>query len=78
VGRPQANHYRRHRRSPDPVRVPRQRRPQPRALSGEERDRVRELLNSPEFVDQAPRSVYYALLDAGVYRLFPLNRAIAA
>jgi putative transposase len=71
VGRPQANHYRRHRQSPAPVRVPRQRRPQPRALSDEERERVRELLNSPEFVDQAPRSAYYALLDAGVYLCSP-------
>jgi putative transposase len=71
VGRPQANHYRRHRQSPTPARVPRQRRPQPRALGPQERDRVRELLNSPEFVDQAPRSAYYALLDAGVYLCSP-------
>ena len=71
VGRPQANHYRRHRQSPAPVRVARPRRAQPRALSQGERDRVRELLDSPAFVDQAPRSVYYALLDQGIYLCSP-------
>ena len=67
TGRPQANHYRRHRQSPAPSRPVRQRRPQPRALSGIERDTVRELLNSPDFVDKAPATVYHELLDEGVY-----------
>jgi putative transposase len=67
TGRPQANHYRRHRRSPRPDRPARQRRPQPRALSPVERDTVRTLLNSPEFVDKAPATVYHELLDEGVY-----------
>lgn len=67
AGRPQASHYRRHRKSPKPVRPVRERKPQPRALSQAERDDVRALLNSPQFVDQAPISVYHALLDQGTY-----------
>src|SRR5438477_7500754 len=67
TGRPQANHYRRHRQSPAPPRPVRQRRPQPRALSDIERDTVRALLNSPDFVDKAPATVYHELLDEGVY-----------
>jgi putative transposase len=67
VGRPQANHYRRHRQTPPPARAPRQAKPQPRALSAAERDSVRALLNSPDFVDMAPAAVYHTLLDEGVY-----------
>jgi putative transposase len=67
TGRPQANHYRRHRQSPAPPRPVRQRRPQPRALSDIERDTVRALLDSPDFVDKAPATVYHELLDEGVY-----------
>jgi len=67
TGRPQANHYRRHRQSPVPPRPVRERRPQPRALSQTERDTVRTLLNSPDFVDKAPATVYHELLDEGVY-----------
>ena len=69
AGRPQANHYRRHRQSPVPPR-PRhqpQPQPQPRALSQAERQTVRSVLNSPEFVDKAPATVYHELLDEGVY-----------
>jgi putative transposase len=67
TGRPQANHYRRHRQAPPPQRVRREPRPQPRALSPGERDSVRALLNSPDFVDAAPATVYHTLLDEGVY-----------
>jgi putative transposase len=67
TGRPQANHYRRHRQSPLPPRPRPERRPQPRALSQAERDTVRAVLNSPEFVDKAPATVYHELLDEGVY-----------
>jgi putative transposase len=67
TGRPQANHYRRHRQSPPPPRMRREPRPQPRALSPGERDSVRALLNSPDFVDAAPATVYHTLLDEGVY-----------
>jgi putative transposase len=67
AGRPQANHYRRHRQSPVPTRPPRERQPQPRALAPAERAQVREVLNSPEHVDKAPATVYHELLDSGVY-----------
>jgi putative transposase len=52
TGRAQARHYRRHRRSPAPVRPVRERKAQPRALSEVERDTVRALLNSPDFCGQ--------------------------
>lgn len=67
TGRPQANHYRRHRKSPKPARPGRARSPQPRALSAAEREQVRALLNSPEHVDKPPAVVYHELLDEGVY-----------
>jgi putative transposase len=67
AGRPQASHYRRHRKSPAPERPKRERNPQPRALSVAERAQVRAVLNSPEHVDKAPATVYHELLDAGVY-----------
>jgi putative transposase len=41
--------------------------PSPRALNDGERRNVLDLLNSPQFVDQAPAQVYAALLDQGVY-----------
>jgi putative transposase len=40
---------------------------QPRALSAEERDAVRNVLHSERFVDQAPASVYATLLDEERY-----------
>ena len=67
TGRPQANHYRRHRASPASQRPPREHRPQPRALTPDERTRVRAVLNSPEHVDKAPATVYHELLDDGTY-----------
>jgi putative transposase len=39
----------------------------PRALGAPERQEVRDVLNCEEFVDQAPREVYAALLDRGIY-----------
>lgn len=72
TGRSQAEHYRRHRKSPPPPPKPRPpRRPQPRALSQAERDQVRAVLNSPDFVDAAPATVYHTLLDEGVYLASP-------
>jgi putative transposase len=38
-----------------------------RKLTEAEREQVRSLLNSPRFVDQAPREVYASLLDEGRY-----------
>lgn len=42
-------------------------RPSPAALSSDERDQVRQTLNSARFADKAPRQVYASLLDEGVY-----------
>ena len=67
LGEAQARWYRRHRQSPPAPRPARPPAAQPRALSVEERDRVREVLNSPEHVDEAPATVYAKLLDEGVY-----------
>lgn len=67
AGRPQASHYRRHRKSPAPERAKHERTPQPRALTLAERAEVRTVLNSPEHVDKAPATVYYELLDEGTY-----------
>jgi putative transposase len=39
----------------------------PRAMSPEEREAVRAVLNSEDFVDAAPRTVYATLLDEGKY-----------
>jgi putative transposase len=39
----------------------------PRALSGEERQQVKDVLYSGRFADKAPRQVYAALLDEGGY-----------
>jgi len=67
TGRPQANHYRRHRQSPALPRPVRERRPPPRALSQPEREAVRALLNSEDIVDKAPATVHHELLDEGTY-----------
>ncbi len=67
AGRPQANHYRRHRQRPKPERRKREPAVQPRALSQPERDNVRAVLNSADFVDAAPATVYHTLLDEGSY-----------
>lgn len=50
---------------PHPVPPPRQ--APAHALSSEEREQVRETLNSERFMDKAPRQVYAALLDEGEY-----------
>jgi putative transposase len=71
AGRPQANHYRRHRKSPKPDKPVRERKAQPRALTPAERDTVRAVLNSPTFADMAPASVYHELLDEGVHLCSP-------
>jgi putative transposase len=72
VGRSQAEHYRRHRKSPPPPPKPAPpRRAQPRALSPGQREQVRAVLNSEEFVDAAPATVYHTLLDDGIYLASP-------
>ena len=64
VGLPRASFYHAQQpaRSPSP---PRPRLRSHRALSPEEEQTIRELLNSERFVDQAPRTIYATLLDEG-------------
>jgi putative transposase len=68
VGVDRATWYRRHRQSDPPVRPERVPTPQPRALSPVERKQIKALLDSDEFVDEAPATVYAKLLDQGIYR----------
>jgi len=67
VGEAQARWYRRHRQSPPPPTPERVPAAQPRALSEVERKELHRVLDSEEFVDEAPATVYAKLLDAGVY-----------
>ena len=67
LGESRATWYRRHRRSPSPMKLERVATPQRRALSEVERKQIRATLESEEFVDEAPASVYAKLLDQGVY-----------
>jgi putative transposase len=67
VGEAQARWYRRHRQSPLPPRPERARAAQPRALSELERTELHRVLDSEEFVDEAPATAYAKLLDQGVY-----------
>jgi putative transposase len=50
-----------------PAPAPRPRPRSHRALSPEEEQKLRDLLNSERFVDQAPRTLYATLLDEGHY-----------
>jgi putative transposase len=64
VGLPRASFY----HAQKPPRSPAPPRPRPhshRALSPEEEQTIRDLLNSERFVDQAPRTIYATLLDEG-------------
>jgi putative transposase len=67
VGVDRATWYRRHRRSAPLVVSERVPTPQPRALDPVERKQVKALLESDEFVDEAPATVYAKLLDQGTY-----------
>jgi putative transposase len=67
VGVSRATWYRHHRSSPKLPRPERIVTPQPRALSAVERKEIRRLLESDEFVDEAPATVYAKLLDQGIY-----------
>jgi putative transposase len=67
VGMDRAGWYRRHRLSappppPEPVATV-----QPRALNDVERKQIKTTLESDEFVDEAPATVYAKLLDQGIY-----------
>lgn len=65
VGRPRASHYRRLR--PPHQGPPRPRPAPPNALSLDERDAVRAVLDSGRFVDRAPAQAWATLLDEGTY-----------
>jgi putative transposase len=67
LGADRATWYRAHRQSPAPPRPERITTPQPRALSPVERKEIKRVLDSDEFVDEAPASVYAKLLDQGIY-----------
>jgi putative transposase len=67
TGIPQANWYRRHRRSPPRPRPVHPQASHPRALTALERRAVLEELHSERFADVAPAEVYATLLDEGVY-----------
>jgi len=67
LGVAQAGWYRRHRQSPAAPRPERVPAVQPRALSEVERKQLRATLDSEQFCDDAPATVYAKLLDQGVY-----------
>jgi putative transposase len=64
-GVPRGSYYRSLR--PAVERAPAQRPAPPNALSEAEREELVAVLNSPRFADKAPRQVWAALLDEGVY-----------
>lgn len=63
LGVPRSSVYRARKEAAEPAPRPR---PE-RALSAEEKAKVRSVLNSERFCDSAPREVYATLLDEGVY-----------
>ena len=67
LGVAQAGWYRRHRQSPAAPRPERVPAVQSRALSEVERKQLRATLDSEQFCDDAPATVYAKLLDQGVY-----------
>ncbi len=63
LGVPRSNFY----RARQPKRTPKPRPTPKRALKPQEKERVRQVLNSEPFQDSAPREVYATLLDEGQY-----------
>lgn len=70
AGRPQAGHYRRHRRTPLPVRTPCEPKPRPRASAPAGRATPRSPPNHPDHADNgtstASKPVAFLLVDPGV------------
>ena len=64
---PRSGLYRVQARKKTPAVEPRKRPSPPRTLSFDERQGVREILNSERFADKAPHQVYATLLDEGEY-----------
>ena len=72
LGRSRATHYRRRRPPADPgVVAERRRAAQPRALSGDERAEVLDVLHCDRFVDESPATVWATLLDEGSHLASP-------
>lgn len=67
LGLPRNALYRSRRRESKSESISQSRKSPPRSLSKEEKERVRNKLNSPRFQDSTPRQVYGDLLDEGVY-----------
>ena len=65
IGVPRATVYRH--RLPKTSAAPRPRATSPRALSGDERNRVLDVLHGEAFADKAPAETYAKLLDQGTY-----------
>ena len=65
IGVPRATAYRH--RLPKAAVAPKSRPAPPRALSGEERKRVLDVLHGEAFADKAPAETYAKLLDQGTY-----------
>ncbi|HEX4813174.1 MAG TPA: IS3 family transposase [Nonomuraea sp.] len=65
TGTPRGSYYRSLRARPE--RAPAPRPAPPNKLTAAEREELVAVLNSPRFVDKAPRQVWAALLDEGIY-----------
>ncbi len=65
IGVPRATVYRH--RLPKTSAAPKPRPASPRALSGDERKRVLDVLHGEAFADKAPAETYAKLLDQGTY-----------
>ena len=83
LGVSRASFYRQ-RRQKESLRTERRAAPSPRALRAEEREQVRDILCSDQFMDMAPREIYATLLDEGeyhcsvrtMYRILSANNAV--
>jgi putative transposase len=67
MGLPRATYYRARREAGQAQHTVRRPRRSPLALNADERQRVIDVLHSPEYVDVAPRTAYAMLLDAGIF-----------
>ena len=67
LGLPRSAWYRARQTSVKPEQPPESDRQSSRGLSAEEKEKVRQVLNSERFQDSTPRQVYGELLDEGVY-----------
>ena len=83
LGVSRASFYRQRRPKKTPH-IEHQAAPSPRGMSDEERGKVRDILNSKQFMDMAPREIYATLLDESkyycsvrtMYRILDENNAV--